>query len=744
MRKLPISLRAGIVFNLIVTLTLLPVAGQSFDLAGLTGTAGAWLRWGVPVFYHWKFGVDLTAIGIGSQGLGFVLEHLGMGGAAALTTAWKLPLVAANIVTALALYDIAKRLDTRHRTLAPLLWLVSPVPIFVAAGFGDVEPLTILALVLSVDLILRHRFTASGVVIGLGVGIEYLPVIVLVVVIVAGGVRLLTKREVAYICFPAFVTIAACFLPLFLTSTARAGLFGGLQSSAGATIATHTGVVGARSSSLWELLAGVSPGRAWVIVGGVLCLAATAALALHARRRDESRAQQQYFVAATAVILLIVVLLDPAALPQFSDLVFGGLCLLSLVVSVPAWSLIFGPFLQLLTGIVWVYGGSFESFWYDMWATTGNAGWYLPQSAIVATWAGIAGVVIIVVGLTVTVGASDRVRHITRRVPGLALSIACAGSLFFGVWSAQPAYWQGVGPNGPNVLPGFALVTASPLLPLRHGRTTMTVEIPRGLWPLPKEPWHDRKPYLSLAVGLRSLVVPARTGYPQVQPLPAKVDVPVQSLGVGAEVTSLWAEVLVGRDSWISPSSVKTGQLPVLLSDGVKLQEASAHWVTSGWATVTYSVPLRSSPPAKHMVLSLRGGRGIVLNGLRSKPWLVIALRSMTLALVVNGRALDTHISAPPPSPYRPAEEVAVARGLPVLRRLAVRMPKRAPGDPTVEGATLHWPLSVPLDARTGPTALVLMGVVYAAVISAGSLGGAWLISEDVKQPWPSWRRRRR
>lgn len=732
-RKLPTSLRAAIVFNLIVTLALLPVAGQSYDLAALTGTAGAWLRWGTSLFYHWKFGVDLTVISVGSQGLGFVLEHLGMGGAAALTTAWKLPLVAANIVTALALYDIAKRLDTRHPTLAPLLWLVSPVPIFVAAGTGDVEPLTVLAFVLAIDLILRRRLIASGIVIGLGIGIEYLPVLILVVVIFAVGARLLTKREATYICVPAFGTTAACFLPLFLTSTARSSLLGGLRSSAGATIAAHGSVVGARSSSLWELLGGVSPGRDWIIVGGMLCLSTTAALAFHARHRGGSRAQQQYFVAATAAMLLIVVLFDPGALPQFSDLVFGGLCLLSLVISIPAWSLILGPFLQLLTGVVWVYGGSFESFWYDMWAKTGNAGWNLPQSAIVATWAGIAGVLIIVFGLAVAAGPSDRVRHIAKQVPVFALSVACAGSVFFGVWSAQPAYWQGVGPNGPSVLPGFASMTASPSLPVRHGQTTMTVALPRGLLAGVKVSGYDNKPYLSLAVGLKTLVVPQGVGYSR--PLSAKVPISLQSLGVGAKVTSLWVEVLVVQHSFTSSSNLKRGSLPVMLSGSKVLQETSAHWIAPGSAVLTYSLPLQRNAPPKNMTFSLRGRKGAIWNGSRSKSWISISVQSMTLPLVVNGRTLNTHISALPPSPYLPAKESAVATGLPVRRRLTLQVPKQVPGDPTLEGANLHWPLSVPIDEHTGPTALVLIGLAYAGVIGASTLGGAWLISGDEAIP---------
>jgi hypothetical protein len=335
-RRLPRSLLVAMVFNLVVTLTLLPVAGQAWDLAGLTGDTGAWLRWGAPLFHLWKFGADLTVLAIGAQGFAFILDHVGMGGAAALTSAWKLPLVAANIVTALVLYDVGKRLRSQRPTLIPLLWLLSPVPIFVAAGFGQVEPLTILAFVLATDLIMRERFIGAGLVIGLGIGIEYLPVLVLVTVAFAVVGRLLRVRQAVCIGIAALSATVVCFLPLLLTATGRSGLLGGIGYTAAAASSTHGHrVVGARSPSLWLLLGGISPGKYWVIAASVLCLGTAAVLASYARRRGSGLARQQYFAGASGAMLLIIVLLDPGALPQFSDLVFGALCLLSLVCLLP-------------------------------------------------------------------------------------------------------------------------------------------------------------------------------------------------------------------------------------------------------------------------------------------------------------------------------------------------------------------------------------------------------------------------
>lgn len=731
--KVPRSLRRAIIFNLVMTLALLPVAGQPFDVAGLTGAAGAWLRWGVSPFYHWKFGADLTVLSVGAQGLAFVLEHLGMGGSAALTTAWKLPLVGANVLTGLVLYDIANRLDARRPTLAPLLWLVSPVPVFVAAGFGDVEPLTVLAFVLATDLVLRRRFLVSGLVIGLGVGVEYLPLLVLVVVTLAVGTRLITRREAASISVTALGTIGACFLPTVLTSTGSSSLLAGLRSSAAATSVTQNSVVGARSSSLWLLLGNLSPGRYWVIVGGAACLAAAGALAFRARHRGGNEERQSYFVLGGAMMMVIVVLLDPGALPQFSDLAFGGLCLLSLVISIPPWGLVAGPFLQLLTGLVWVYGGSFESFWYDMWVSTGNAGWQLPQSARVATWAGIVGVAIIVYCLAGGLILTKRNRRSTRRAPYFALSIGCAGSLFFAVWSAQPAYWQGVGPHGPAVLPGFASLTASQNLPVRHGRTSDMVAIPRDQWPLPKMPKRTLKPYLSLAIRLKSLATPAGVGY--ARPLPHHVNMSIGSLATGSKVRSLWVEALLGRTSWTSPSTVDRGVAPVLRSNDHTIHEASSTWVTRDWVEFRYKLPVQPDVLNGHLGLSLRGQRGTRWNGSLGRRWLAISVRAMSLRIVVNGRVVDTRIVAPSPAPYRPIERAEVSTGLPLKRRLTVQVPAGQPGDPAVEGASLQWPLSVPVDARTGSTMLMVIGVAYAVMIVGGSaVGGRWVIARRGRQ----------
>ncbi len=202
-------------FHILAALALMPVSGHPYDLASLTSSSGAWLRWGVPLFYQWKFGFDLTILGIGSQSLSFVLQHLGMSGAAALATAWKLPLVLADLLVGVILVDLGRQLRSQRPTLLATLWLISPVPLWVSAGHGQLESLTVLAIVLSVDMLLRRRPMLAGVVVGLGIGIEYLPVLVALVVIFWLYVSVIKRREVYRFAAGCTAAVIFCFGPCF-------------------------------------------------------------------------------------------------------------------------------------------------------------------------------------------------------------------------------------------------------------------------------------------------------------------------------------------------------------------------------------------------------------------------------------------------------------------------------------------------------------------------------------------------
>ena len=359
-----------------------------------------------------------------------------------------------------------------------------------------------------------------------------------------------------------------------------------------------------------------------------------------------------------------------------------------------------------------------------MWATTGSQGWQLPQSVAAATWLGIAGIVVIVIGLVIA--RPVRGSHIAGRVPVLALAIACAGSLFLAVWSAQPAYWAGVGASGPSVLPVFSSDTASPSLPIRYGHNVDTIEAARELRLFPRTV--RREASVSLAVLMGSVESPTGVGYPQ--PISVGASIPLRSLPGDAKVSSLWVEVVVGRGSWTTPSSVRGESLPVLVSGGEELRASDSSWLTSGWVALTYNLPVRVGSHRQPIAITLRGKKNTMWQGGRSARWVAVGVHAMALPLTLDGGSFNARISASPPSVFHPAEQVGVATGLPVHQRLTVIMPTGSPQDPTLVGASLNLPTtSFSVDNRTGPAALLLIGLAYVTLIGAGSLGGAWVIS---------------
>src|SRR6266699_3020843 len=302
--------------HILAASALLPVAGHPYDLTSLTSASGAWLRWGVPLFYRWKFGSDLSMLAIGSQSLSFVLGHLGMSGAAAQAVAWKLPLVLADLLVGAILVDLGRQLRCQRPTLMSTLWLISPVPLWVSAGHGQIESLTILAIVLSLDLLMRRRPLLAGVVAGLGIGVEYLPALVALVAFFWLYVAVIERREVYLFVAGCAGALALCFGPSLSTYLGRTSLLAGLFSTvAAASHPGHPQVASPVGSSLWAVF-DLSP----------------------------------------------------------------------------------GPF-RLAAGLIFVYGGSFQSYWYDMWATTGASGWPFPQSLQAANWAARLGVVVVALGL---------------------------------------------------------------------------------------------------------------------------------------------------------------------------------------------------------------------------------------------------------------------------------------------------------------------------------------------------------
>jgi hypothetical protein len=714
----------------VAAFALMPVAGHPYDLASLTGASGAWLRWGVPLFYHWKFGFDLSVLAIGSQSLSYVLEHLGMSGAVALAVAWKLPLVLADLLVGAILVDLGRQLRCQRPGLMATLWLISPVSLWVSAGHGQIESLTILAVVLSLDMLLRRRPLLAGVVVGLGVGIEYLPALVVLVVIFWLYVSVIERREVYRFVAGCAGALAFCFGPPLASNVGRTSLLGGLSFSAG--VASHPGHaqgVGPVGSSLWAVF-DLSPGPFWLAVALATSVAFLIVLARKARSTDSTSDRRRLGLLAAGGLLLCVTLLDPGTLPQFSVVVLGGLCVVGLCVDLSPAVIILGPFLQLAGGLLFVYGGSFQSFWYDMWATTGASGWPFPQSLLAADWAARLGAVVVALGLLLepshVLGAKipARLRIVVARS---SIAAGALGSAFLATWSLQPAFWQGVGSQGPATLADFSSITAS-----QPGTMSMTPEHALIAFS-PLEVLAAREstvpPSLMLTVTARPFFAQttantARFGRGVVQALtiPGWVHKKTQ-------VHSVWVSALLGRPAWRYQAGV-LGGVPALVARGRPISSSQATWVAPGWAVVTYNVPASMVFPGGQLKLGLRendrSGGVIEWNGSPRVRWVLVSLHSGTATATIDDIPWHGLVTLPSPTPswwYQRVEETSI-QGVALKPHPSVSITRVVVGGQPaaiIDGG-LAWPSPGVLDHTIHGPLLSVLGIVDAVALLGGAL----------------------
>jgi hypothetical protein len=710
----------------------MPVAGHPYDLASLTGTSGGWLRWGVPLFYNWKFGSDLSMLAIGSQSLSYVLEHLGMSGAAALALAWKLPLVLADLLVGAILVDLGRQLRCQRPALMPTLWLISPVSLWVSAGHGQIESLTILAIVLSLDMLLRRRPLLAGVVVGLGIGIEYIPALVALVVIFWLYVSVIERREVYRFVAGCAGALAFCFGPPLATDVGRTSLLGGLSFSAG--VASHPGhVQGPVGSSLWAVF-DLSPGPFWLAAALSTSVAFIIVLARKARSTDSTPDRRRLGILAAGGLLLCLTLFDPGTLPQFSVLVLGGLCIVGLCVDLSPAAIILGPSLQLAAGLLFVYGGSFQSYWYDMWATTGASGWPFPQSLQAAGWASRLSAVVVAFGLLLApsqvLGAKipARLRIVVARS---AIAAGALGTAFLATWSLQPAFWQGVGSQGPSTLADFTLLTA-----FQPGTVSMTPEHALITFS-PQEVLAAREsavpPSLKLTVTARPLFAQTTAnaaifgrGIVQTLTIPGWVRKKTQ-------VQSLWISALLGRPAWRSQAEV-LGGVPALVVRGRPISSTEATWVAPGWAVVTYNVPASMVFPRGQLKLGLRENpRGGVIkwNGSSHVRWVLVSLRSGTATATIDDIRWHGLVMLPSPTPswwYQHVEEASI-QGVALKPHPSVSITQVVIGGQhaAIIGAGFAWPSPGVLDHTIHGPLLSALGIVDVVALLGGALVlGRW------------------
>jgi hypothetical protein len=437
---------------------------------------------------------------------------------------------------------------------------------------------------------------------------------------------------------------------------------------------------------------------------------------------------------AAGGLLLCVTLFDPGVLPQFSVLVVGGLCMVGLCIDLSPAAIILGPTLQLAAGLIWVYGGSFQSYWYDMWEKTGVSGWPFPQSSQLAGWTARLGAAVVAIGLLFAfsqllgTNIPARLRAI---IACLSIAAGVLSGTFIATWSLQPAFWQGVGSQGPSTLVDFPLITATQpgTLSMTQGRALITFPASEVLaarastvqpslnLTVTARPFYASTIANSAVFGRNIVQSPTIAGWAREK----------------AQVDSLWVSALFGRSAWRSPTEA-LGGVPALVVRGRPIASSQATWVAPGWAVVTYDVPASAISPRGRLKLGLsenaRSGGVIAWNGSPHVRWILVSLRSGTAAATIDDIRWQGPVVLPNPTPslwLQHMEEASV--GVAQKPRSSVNITRVTIGGQSaaITDGSIAWPTPGVLDHTIHAPLLSALGIVDAvALLGGGLVIGRW------------------
>lgn len=222
---------AAVALHVVAALVVILPSGYSFDIAGLTGPAERFLRWGETPFYNWKLGADVSLLALVDVGERFLLQTVGVTAVAAAHLTWKLPLVFADILGALALRKIARRFSPDRASIIAAFWLLNPALLWVSAVHGQIEGLSMAAVFWAIESAFAGRWLLCGLITALGTGVEYFPLVTIVIPFFAVVRRAIQPRAFVMAMIGLLIGLAVCFGPLLLSLVAREGVVQGLGST---------------------------------------------------------------------------------------------------------------------------------------------------------------------------------------------------------------------------------------------------------------------------------------------------------------------------------------------------------------------------------------------------------------------------------------------------------------------------------------------------------------------------------
>ena len=668
---------AAAAFHIGCAIVLVPITSHPYDLAVLTSNAQAWLNWGFSPFYNWKFGSDLAALAFLAQAFRASLAALGVPGIVALHIAWKLPLIAADLLTAGTIFRLAMKLNPGRASTLSALWLVNPVVLWVSAGHGQVESLAILCTLAALDLGLDGRLFAAGVVTGLGIGLEYFPLAVLGSVLIwwRGG-HLSGRRPFAKYVLGLLISVALCYLPLAYDPTARAALVGGLTSSSGLSAGSVNSALAIwswfdyRLEGIWPLL---------FLIGGIVALGFSLRLA----RRGPAVG-----ITFLSVVLLMALLLDANTLPQFAPIAAAALWLLAMSVPVHPATLVMAPAAGLASYFFFLDSGTStaNAFFYDDWYATGVSLWHVPVSERAAVFLGhvfslglLAAFAYAVVGWVRPGKWSWAAAH--------ALSGGLCAVLV--IWALQPALWSSAFAAAPDTnLPDFDYAAASRSGTIDSiGPDVFRVTYSESLLEAARKASTRPAPALRLTLG----DIYDRVGADRAM----RVDEwPDRGLSLPnwtklqSSVQFMWVRLWLGSHAWSPASQPDLSSLRLDLS-GTSVTPARSTIVSAqehgiGWALVDFRVPAGAVDSSGHLVLLPRPS-SLLWNGSPSGPWIRVSPAAGNVRALVQAKIMNASYEVNP-------DGQGYLEGLPAEGNFVIDLSAVQLDSFRVDAAVLRWP----------------------------------------------------
>lgn len=440
------------IVNLVATLAILPLPANVYDFAGVTGSANAYLAWGVSPWLHWNFGSAYMLLDLLANGAARVLHVAGLSEPIALHLAFKAPLLLCNLSSGFLLAALARRLRWPRPTALGVAWLLNPIPILVVGYWGQIEPVVICCFLAALLLALDRHWFLGGVAAGVGAGFEYVTLAFALIVAISLLARLVRPFSALLSMTGLALGLVVNFGPVWASPIGRAGLANGVVK-----LSTSGTPLPPKEGSLWALGRPFLPSMQshWALIFAAFCVVLVATAAIRLRRHPATiSAPVAVAIGAAGLAITAAVVLDPLVNPQFTALVLMGLLLVTgssvaLRLAVAVVTLI--PF-----SAYFIYANFYSSF-LDIDRNALSAGAHLlPVFPLLPTLSQQLSAVLPILVATASVlwladtlhGARPFVPVLPRRWPPfgwpfeIAAVVAAVGVLLaVGVWSNQPSLW---------------------------------------------------------------------------------------------------------------------------------------------------------------------------------------------------------------------------------------------------------------------------------------------------------------